>query len=249
MASIKDLTKQAGMVFEGAVRRMDETASVSGNEGRKTAVVEVVKILKGPPVLARYTGREVSVQLHRPVELRPNFRAVFFTTGVSFGEGLILRELGQEEERPGLEREVEEAVQQSNDDKIFNRLSQAELVVAGTCIETRPFEDAKSAKKPVSEHDPEWWVCVIEVSSIEKGKGKTEKGKAVTEIVTLFAHSTDIVWYRSPKFHKGVSGIWLLHRRDHLGKPVPALVTDHPLDFHPLTQLDHVRALLKREPE
>lgn len=246
MASVKELTKQAGMVFEGAIRRMDEG---SAGEGRKTAVVEVVKILKGPSVFSKFAGREVNVQLHRSGELRPNFRAVFFTAGVSFGQSLVLREVGQPEEgRQGVEREVQEAVQESDDDKLLSRLNQAELVVAGTCVEVRPFED-KNSKKPVSEHDPDWWVCVIEVSSMEKGKGKTEKGKTVTEVATLFAHSTDIVWYRSPKFHKGVAGVWLLHRRDHLGKPVPGLVTDHPLDFHPLTRLDHVRALLKREPE
>jgi hypothetical protein len=64
----------------------------------------------------------------------------------------------------------------------------------------------------------------------------------------LFARSMDIAWYGAPKVKAGDRGVWLLHRRDTRGKPVPDLAIVHPLDFQPAPELENVRALLRNSP-
>ncbi len=143
---------------------------------------------------------------------------------------------------------MEDAIRRASDDELLDRLTRAELVVSGVAVDTRPYEATAAAKRRISEHDPEWRECVIEVETVEKGKVKSvEKGKsAQREVVTLFANSTDVAWYRAPKFEKGAAGIWLMQRIELRGEPVPGLVTAHALDFQPLSQLERIRALLKR---
>ncbi len=248
-ASVQDLTNESSFVFEGAVRRMGAVTTTGIEATPEMAVVHITKVLKGPSVLSGFNGKEITVQLHQHEAVHEGLRAVFFTNGLHFGEGLVVREVGRlKAGEPGLEREVHEAMERASDDKLLERLETAEIVVSGVAIEIRPYEPPTRERHPVSEHDPEWWECVIKVETVEKGEVKTkEKSKtAAREVVTLFAHSIDIVWYHSPKFEKGSRGIWLMHRIELQGEPVPELVTAHVLDFQPISQLERIRALLKR---
>ncbi len=247
--SVQDLTDRSSFVFEGAVRRIGAVTTAGLQPTRDIAVVQVRKILKGPAVLSGFTGREITVQLHEHETVREGLRALFFANGLLFGDGLAVREVGRVDSGgPQLEKQVEDAMRRASDEALLDRLVRAELVVSGLATETRRYESESAARLPISEHDPEWWECVIQVESVEKGKVKTaEKGKqAPREVVTLFANSVDIAWYGSPKFPTGTKGIWLMQRIELRGKPVPGLVTVHALDFQPLSEMERIRALLKR---
>jgi hypothetical protein len=247
--SVQELTDQSSFVFEGDVRRLGAVTTSGIPATPEMAVVHVSKILKGPDALSGFSGQEITVQLHQHESAHEGLRAVFFTSSLHFGEGLVVREVGRLEARGrALEREVHAAMERAGDEQLFHRLEQAEIVVSGVAIETRPYEPPARAKRPVSEHDPDWWECVIKVETVEKGEVKTKgRGKTATrEVVALFAHSTDIMWYRAPKFEKGSKGIWLLQRMELRGERVPELVTTHELDFQPVSQLERIRALLKR---
>lgn len=247
--SVKELTDQSSFIFEGVVRRLGAVTTSGIRPTPEMAVVQVTKILKGPPALSGYGGREITVLLHEHESVTTGLRAVFFTNGLYFGDGLAVREVGRLDARgEALEREVHHAMERASEEQLLDRLERAELVVSGTAVETRPHEPAARANRPVSEHDPDWWECVIKVETVEKGEHKTKKkGDAPPrEVITLFAHSTDIAWYRSPKFEKGSTGIWLMQRIELRGEPVPELVTAHVLDFQPISQLERIRALLKR---
>jgi hypothetical protein len=141
-------------------------------------------------------------------------------------------------------------MERASDEQFFQRLEKAEIVVSGEAVETRPYEPLHRADRPVSEHDPDFWECIIKVETVEKGEvkeeGRTKEKAKARHVVTLFAHSFDIRWYQSPKFEKGSTGIWLLQRFELNGEPVPELVTVHVLDFQPLSQLERIRALLRR---
>jgi hypothetical protein len=251
--SVQDLTNQSSFVFEGAVRRMGAVTSSTLQATPEMAVVQITKVLKGPPVLSGFSGKEITVQLHQHNSVHEGLRAVFFTNGLHYGEGIVVREVGRlESGGPALEREVHDAIERTSDEKLVERLEKAEIVVSGVAIEIRPYEPPARGKRRVSEHEPDWWECVIRVETVEKGevtkevKGK-DKGKTPPrEVVTLFAPSIDIVWNRSPKFEKGAAGIWLMQRIELRGELVPELVTAHVLDFHPISQLERIRALLKR---
>ena len=100
VASVRDLTKQSGFVFEGAVRRVGEVTSPGVEATPSTVVVHVEKVLKGPRVLSRFAGREITVVSpeHAAGEhagTPPKTRAVFFTNPFHYGEGLGVRELGR----------------------------------------------------------------------------------------------------------------------------------------------------------
>jgi hypothetical protein len=55
-----------------------------------------------------------------------------------------------------------------------------------------------------------------------------------------------VAWYRAPKFEKGTKGIWLLQRIELPDERIEILGTIRKLDFHPLSQLERIRGLLKR---
>lgn len=248
-ASVQDLTNQSSLVFEGAVRRMGAVTTSGIQATPEMAVVHIAKVLKGPSTLSGFSGKEITVKIHQHDAVREGQRAVFFTNGLYFGDGLVVSEVGRlDAAGPTLEREVHDAMERASDERLFQRLVKAEIVVSGVAIETRPYEPPGPARRLGSEHDPDWWECVIKVETVEKGDVKTkEKGRTpAREVITLFAHSLDIVWYHSPKFEKGSTGIWLMQRFELRGEPVPELVTVHVLDFQTISELERIRTLLKR---
>lgn len=129
------------------------------------------------------------------------------------------------------------APQSAADSDLAQRLAQAEIVISGMVLATTRFASQRPGL--ISEHDPDWWQATIEVESVEKGKVTTKT------VPVLFANSTDIAWYRSPKIKKGERGVWLLHNRDTFGRAVPGLAVVQPADKQPITELAKVRALLK----
>jgi len=124
--------------------------------------------------------------------------------------------------------------------ELMQRLTQTDLVITGVAGAPRKYlaEPATPGPRPVSEHDPDWWVSTIKVESVEKG---VHAGGTVD---ILFPHSMDIAWARSPKVKEGDHGTWLLHHRDQYGKVVPSYAVVDPLDFQPIEQIHRVRTLV-----
>jgi hypothetical protein len=244
-ASTEELTRQAGFIFEGAVRRTGAVTSSSFEATPATAVVQVEKVLKGPEVLAPFAGREITVVLAEHERVTAGTRAVFFTQGLHYGEGLVVREVGRHEAAAAeVEGAVREAMEHAIDEEILDRMRRARLIVAGAVTHVAPSEHRARVG---TEHDPDWWECTIEVESVLKGKLEAEKGKKGKEHVkAFFAHSQDVMWYRSPKFEVGDAGVFFLHEADFRGRPTPGPATINPLDFQPLSALEHIRALLRR---
>jgi hypothetical protein len=209
-----------------------------------TAVVQVEKVLKGPEMLAQFAGREITVVLAEHERVSAGTHAVFFTQGLHYGEGLVVREIGRHEAAAAeVEGAVREAMEHAHDDEILERMRHARLIVAGTVTHVAPSEQRARVG---TEHDPDWWVCTIEIESVLKGKLQVEKGKKAKEhLEFFFAHSKDVMWYRSPKFEVGDAGVFILHEADFRGRPTPGPATINPLDFQPLSLLEHIRALLR----
>jgi hypothetical protein len=243
--SVHDLTKQSGFIFEGTVQQTGAVASSKIEVSPKTAVVHVEKVLKGPGVLSGFAGKEITVALREHEGVHSKTRAVFFTNGFHYGEGLAVREVGHIDAAGAeVEREVHEAMKQADDDDLLQRVRAARLVVVGVVTKTAPYEHRQRAG---TEHDPEWWECIIEVEAVLKGTVKPEKGKtAKTHITAFFAHSMDVAWYRAPKLNVGDSGIFVLHEGEIHGRPIPGPALIHPLDFRPMPEVEHVRALVRR---
>jgi hypothetical protein len=238
MATIRELTDQSGFVFEAEVEQL----GVSGARGfaatKESALVRVTSILRSPPALANYVGQAVTVQLNPTGNIKAGEKAVFFTHGMHYGESLVVAEIGRVAAGDStMSMQVQTAAAAAHRDQLIQRLAQAELVISGVASESAAYSPDKP--HPVSEHDPDWGTSTISVETVEKGS-LSEPTRDV-----LFARSMDIAWYRAPKIKAGDRGVWLLHRRDSRGKPVPDLAVVHPLDFQPATELENVRTLLR----
>jgi len=241
MPSVQDLTIQAPFVFEGRVEQAGASAVSAFPASSETAVVSITSIMKSSPALAGFGGQQVTVQLQPPVSLRAGQSAVFFTEGVYYGDGLVVREIGNVPAgQPTLEAQMNSAVQAGQDSDIAQRLGQAVLVVSGTASEPVRFVSAAAGAGRISEHDPDYYSVTVTVDTVEKGVASP--GQTVQ---VLFPNSTDIAWYRSPKIKAGDHGVWTLQNRDLFGKAVPGLAVVHPLDFRPIGDLQRVRTLLK----
>lgn len=241
MPTVQDLTIQAPFVFEGQVEQVGASTVSGFPASSETAVVSITSILKSSQALAGQGGRRVTVQLQPPVSLKAGQSAVFFTEGVYFGDGLVVREIGNVAAgEPTMQAQMTTATQAGEDSEMKQRLGQAALVVSGVASEPVRFVSAPAGGGRISEHDPDYYSVTITVETVEKGAASP--GQTVQ---VLFPNSKDIAWYRSPKVKVGDHGVWALQNRDLFGKPVPGLAVVHPLDFRPVGELERVRALLK----
>src|SRR5579875_3298354 len=111
MPSVHELAGGAGFVFEGEVQALGQSTAPGYTASGETAVVRVTKILKGPAALSGYVGQPVTVELQGPANLAAGQSAVFFTHGIHYGEGLVVRELGNVPPRTEVESQVNEAAE------------------------------------------------------------------------------------------------------------------------------------------
>ena len=250
MPSVNDLAADAGFVFEAEIQNLGGSTAAGYTASGPTAVVRITKILKSTRTLAGYEGQQVTVELQDPVSLAAGQSAVFFTEGVHYGEGVVVREVGNAPPQPELPSLVASAVQAREDHALTQRIAQADLIISGVASAPAPYPrvvtptatgvaPSAAAFRPISEHDPMWWQATVNVDSVEKGM-HTGATKTI-----LFPSSMDIAWYQAPKVKEGDRGVWLLHNRDVRGRSVPAHAIVHPLDFQPMEAQERVRTLLR----
>jgi hypothetical protein len=230
---------QAGIIFAATVRQLG-AATIERIPAERTAVVRVDSPLHVPQLLEAYVGRDVTVELRAPGELRVDDEVVFFANGWIYGESIALRELAHWPIRGdlgGVRRKVAEARERLADEEVRRRLADAAAVVAGRVAATAAVvpRNGREAKR---EHDPRWVEAVIAVDSVLRGPA-VEKS-----LLVLFAGSRDVAWRNAPKLHVGQSGVWILHEETikELGRE--ALVLVDPRDSWPPERLGRIQALL-----
>jgi hypothetical protein len=125
----------------------------------------------------------------------------------------------------------------ASDAQVRVRLAQAEVVVAGVVSSTAQV--ARPGPPFLSQHDPDWWRATIDVETVEKGQ------VASKTVTALFANSTDVAWFRSPKLQVGDHRVLILQKTDPFGKPLQELAVVDPLDVQPLADVERIRTLLK----
>lgn len=236
--SLGSLTRASHIIFVGRVSQLHATNLKVVPPTETTALVTVEELLDSPPSVVGLKGEEVTVELLRAGEVRPEQRAVFFTNGILFGEHLEVKEVGLLPV-PGdisqFRTEIAALRAQMEDETLKERLASAVLVVTGKVLETRPLRRTTS----VSEHEPDWAEAIIAVEKVEKG---AFRGANVT---VYFPRSTDERWLLSPKFRSGQQGIWILHRETKLAVPQGGLTALNPSDYHPVTEQLKIRKLLQ----
>jgi len=243
-ASFEELVEHSQFVFKGTVTKVNAATLPQIRPTASTIIVNVDEVLHPPPAnLGEYKGKEVTVLLNRPVTVKTGEQFVFFTTSWMFGASIAVREVGRIEPEPDIamtRNRLAEAQATVADNKLQNRLADAELVVTGRVSAVRPAPD-HIRRGSVAEHNPEWAQAVIEIESVLKGQINERS------LIILFPTSRDVMWQRAPKFREGEEGTWVLRKERMRGLPPTEeyFTALNPRDFHSKDQLDRVKRLVR----
>jgi hypothetical protein len=177
-STVSDWAAQSGLVFSGTVQRENDATMAAVPADAGTAVVRVDRVLKAPPILTGLDGQELTLLPAPGSSVTAGQRSVFFTRAWLYGESLAVIEVGHVEhtddqdvgrrdaEMDDVSNLIGEGDRRAADDQVTERLRRAEMVVTGRVLQTHPLRPEQPG--PVSEHDPEWWEAILEVSSTEK---------------------------------------------------------------------------------
>jgi len=237
---LEELAGQASLIFRGTVVKAAASSVRAVPAGPDTAVVRVDEVLRGEETLGGLIAQQVTVRLRVPGSVSPRQHAAFFANPEVFGENLAVREvdhLAAAETRADLGKSVVEAGRRQADQALRQRLAQAQAVVVGVVSSARPL--AEELRPPRSEHDPDWWRAELKAEAVVKGQ------LLAGEVAVHFAHSRDVVWFRSPKLQERQRGVFLLQRSEAAGLPPGSYALLDPLDLQPLEERPRIERLLR----
>ena len=259
-------------IFKGTIRKLKAASMRGVPVDERTAVVRVDQVLEAPRNLAHCAGKDITVRLAGRTKASVGQQLMFHTAGWMFGENVAVRAVRQETVTRAHAAALAQGgnpVEHKATRDLQERVTDADLVVSGKVIAVSlPATAAPgvaiapspvgTSRRPVSEHDPKWREAVIAVDRVHKG---TRGGNHVT---VRFPASTDVGWFKAPKFEAGQQGYFMLRK----GMPAPATPEEsppraldkgtgvvaeeppgvytalHPLDFQPYSQKVRVRTAI-----
>ncbi len=261
--------QRATFVFKGTIQNLQNATMKQVPVDERTAVVTVDQVIEAPRNLAGLAGHKITVQLGGRQKPRPGQQFIFHTNGWIFGDSVAVQSVKQEEIKPtrayaALLSRGGDPVMQKRDREAKTRFDSADMVVSGKVTAVRlPAETLRRSRapapaRPVSEHSPHWREAVVNIEDVHKG------AHAARSVVVRFPASTDVRWYKAPKFHPGQQGFFVLHKTElpkdvepagpaarapARGKAAKPEVTEvftalHPLDFQPYSEPGGVRAAI-----
>jgi hypothetical protein len=254
---------QVRFVFRGAVQRFRATTSRMIKATPQTAIATVDEVIEGPDLLTQLAGHEITVQFDGRKRPKRGEQVIFRSAGWLFGDSIAV---GVVDFSPVAASHLaiaaagatptDPAVRLAQRD-IQSRFDRADVVASGRVLSVSlppgtPAAMALDAAEatiegPLSEHTPLWRDAVVELHAMHKGRHSGEHA------TVRFPASTDVMWFRAPKFHAGQEGFFMLHkaelagskRRDvalAAGGPSEETFTAlHPADFQPFDQPGGVR--------
>ena len=218
--------ESASLVFEGKVAKTKAANVKAISDTDQSAVVTIERLVSAPEPLAAYAGRDVTVRLAKGETVKQGERAVFYTGGLIFGENLAVQSFGHEPIKPATaaaaaaaaaagDTAEHPAARAAAHKRIRAQAAQAPVVISGKVVAVglpapaggavaAAAGDAPKAER-ISEHAPFWREAVVEVQKVHKGTVGTDR------VVLRFPSSTDVRWYRAPKFETGQEGVFSLH--------------------------------------
>jgi hypothetical protein len=234
------LLERSRFVFRGTVTKLGASNVKLLHPSDKTAVVRVEDVYRGNEATNHLQGREVTVLLRRVVGDEAGKTLIFFSNGFLFGENVAVREVERRDpsaQTDTLLARIPEFELDMGSRPLAERVGGAEAVIIGKVVGLRE----ESRKGFRSEHDPDWWVATVQVTSSVRGR------KLEGSVEVLFANSRDIAWYESPKFRAGNFGIISLRKEKVADLEKEYYVATHPLDLLPLDRLGEVKLVASRK--
>ena len=216
----------ATFVFQGTVQHLNSATMKSVAVNNQTIVVTVDQVIEAPTSLAKFGGTEITVQLTGRQKVQPGQTMIFHCNGWVFGDSVAVQCVSLEEVKrthASLLSRGGDPVEHRRNQVVEKRFETADTVVSGTVALVQlpggagpagvlgrrsllRAADEPVVSGPISEHNPHWREAVIAIDQKHKG------GKGQKEIVIRFPASTDVRWYRAPKFTPGQQGFFMLHK-------------------------------------
>jgi len=216
-------------VFKGAVKKLRSATMKEVPVGNRTAVVHVEQVIEAPKSFAHYEGQDITVELAGKKKVSAGDELIFHANSWIFGDSVAVRSVSQErvtKSHSALLTRGGDPTAHRKARQLKERVDTADLIVSGTVTAvTVPPPDspergaaaAAPPAMPVSEHDPKWREAVIQVDQTHKGSLKSR------QVTVLFPSSTDVRWYKAPKFQAGQKGLFVLHKTKTGTKELPEL--------------------------
>lgn len=272
------LAQQANFIFKGTVQKLKAATMPDIPIDDRVVTVRVDEVVEAPATLADFAGREVTVELPGRKKVKVGEQAIFYTNGWIFGESLAVRAIEMKPATSGVAAmgvapgdpvenlankesriRFESAAVVVSGQVMSVRLSAPEMAVGGFAAASFAVGGEMTLARPISEHDPLVQEAVVAVNAVHKGE------HADNEVVVRFPSSTDVKWYKAPKFRPGQQGFFMLHKdatpKQEGAKAVAfmamvnadetedVLLALHPADFQPLDRPGGVRNLIAALPE
>lgn len=253
-------------VFKGEVKKIRSATMKEVPVGNRTAVVHVEQVLEAPKSFAHYEGQDITVELAGKQKVAAGDELIFHANSWIFGDSVAVRSVSQErltKTHSALLKRGGDPTAHRRARQLQERVESADLIVSGTvaAVTVLPAETAAHAREaavappamPVSEHDPKWRQAVVQVDQTHKGSLKSK------EVTVLFPASTDVRWYKAPKFQAGQKGLFVLHKTKIGTKEHPELrrlaakagpskgevyTAMNPNDVHPLSQQGVIKSMI-----
>ena len=245
--SMSALASRASIIVLGTVKQVGASEESLVAPSSSTAIIQVRRMFAGSEFAGDQSGRAVTVILSKPGDVKVDAELLFFGNPRFIGKTLTIADIG-ELPAPRLEAEVVPAalakgIQVRRDAPIRARLAVAKMVFRGTVESVRVPEGTKENALR-DEHDPEWTVAMVSVAVPIRGAA----ARGVV-ILVIFPASRDIVWFNSPKLHKGDDVLIVGHAPDERELPLfrnspvmrvledkNAVVVSQPFDVLPASE-------------
>ena len=255
--------KEAPFVFQGTVKAIG-ASNLQGVEPDENMITMIVdEVIMAPRELGDLRGKVVTVYVQSINGLKKGDRITLFARSWHYGKNIGVIEVARTS--LNVERIRKAAIYErisELDEKLKDRIHSSRLIISGKVISTYRSDETpdllSDKKHPLGtkEDDVEWWKAEIWVKSVEKGKPPPD-------LAIFFPTGGDKKWEQFPKFYTGQDGVWLLIRVSDLEREGVAadrskardrdtkdendgkqLIAADPLDFHSLSSLPRIQALL-----
>src|ERR1041385_1871315 len=277
MPSKSDSSTDVTFLFKGTIREVKAATMAQVPVDKNTVVAMVDQVLEAPTNLAKMGGHRVTVRLSGRTKVAVGDELIIHAHGWIFGGSVAVQSIKEERVREtrahaALLSRGGDPVAHRQNRRVKHRFNTADVVVSGRVTMVRIPPEATSAKRaaskasaarstpepvrPISEHTPHWREAHVEIDDVHKGEHNSSTA------VIRFPASTDVRWYKAPKFEPGHQGFFML--RKHAASKTPASkgrrraakkkasesTTDHftalhPADFQPYTQPGGVRRIIE----
>ena len=214
-ASSSESTPVGTFIFQGTVRKVKSSTLKDIPVDDQTVIVTVDNVIEAPKSLAKLTGSEITVQLTGNQKASLGETEIFHSSGWIFGDSVAVQCISKEPVKAthaALLTRGGNPIEHRRNRVVENRFADADTIVSGPAAAVPPPAAPPPRRRapraatepvetgPVSEHNPRWRDAVIAIDKTQKGR--TDKDR----LVIRFPSSTDVRWYKAPKFTPGQQG-------------------------------------------